>query len=449
MSYTYSDSAMMIATQVAYLNFDGSITNVGDLVESILTTYGVQDSDGSWTVKPNLSTAETEQFNTANNILTLTSNTGGTDEWKSWRVVDVCNDQNASGYYGMLIDTGDGNAIIGCRGSESTDVATGLKDWGEADLGLLDSTLTSQQAVAEAYMEELWRKYGDKYNSFSLTGHSLGGNLAMHMTITAPEEMRGSIERCLSYDGPGFSEEYIQAHRDEIERASGSIDHYTWSWVGSLLNSLPGVEDVIIEATDDPGEEGIWALLYRHATYNVIFNEDGTVREGEESVLATVTGPFSRWLDSVNLLELAISSPNLARAVIGIKLIALALNQFENIKNQCIELGRQVYYNYIVPQVSGDYEIHLAAVSDMAQEIATVESRLQAISADMETLRRNLKYTSATGAYYRSRLYVLRTGLENDLRKLRKMGEVADSAVAKYNSVDEQAASYFSVGASY
>ncbi len=448
MSYTYKDSAMMIATQVAYLDFDGSTTNVGDAVDSILATYGVQNSNGTWSPKPNLSAADRAQFDTANNILTLTNQTGGTDEWRDWNIVDVCNDQNDSGYYGLLIDTGDGNAIIGCRGSESTDLLTGIRDWGEADVGLLDSELTHQQEVAEAYMEELWRKYGDEYDSFSLTGHSLGGNLATHMTITAPEEMRDKIEHCISYDGPGFSEEYIAEHREQIERAKDKLDHYIWSWVGGLLNDLPGVENVIIDAHDDPNGEGIEAMLWRHATYNVEFDENGNIKPGDESILSKILGPLTRWLDSVDPEALKEDYPMLALIVTGVKLVATVLNKFHDIKDKCVELGKKVYYNYIAPQVSGDYEINMMAVSNMASEIAAVESRLQAISEDIESLRRNLKYTSSTGAYYRSNLYILRTGLESDLRKLKKMGEVANKAVSRYSSVDNQVASSFSVGVS-
>ena len=66
--------------------------------------------------------------------------------------------------------------MIANRGSESYDLEQLFKDWIVADIGLLNHALTTQQARATIYMQELWEKYGDQYDSFSVTGHSLGGN---------------------------------------------------------------------------------------------------------------------------------------------------------------------------------------------------------------------------------------------------------------------------------
>jgi len=122
-------------------------------------------------------------------------------------------------------------------------------------LGLLNSTLTPQQAVAERYVRKLYEKYGDEYTHFGMTGHSLGGNLAEHATITAPDYMRKKIDRCVNLDGPGFSEQYLLAHASDIQKSKGKIDHYQWSFVGTLLNTVPGTNYRTVEA-DMPDDKG-------------------------------------------------------------------------------------------------------------------------------------------------------------------------------------------------
>lgn len=79
----------------------------------------------------------------------------------------------------------------------------------------------------------------------------------------------------------------------------------------------------------------------------------------------------------------------------------------------------------------------------MAVAVSAAERRLQTISDEINDIRKNLKYWSATGAYYRSALATHRIGLENDLKKLKKMAEIADKAVLKYGNTDTRVQSSF------
>ena len=214
MSHVHSNPEMMLAAQIAYLDFQGDNNNIGKKVDNILNSYGEQDAKGNWKLKPEYEGIKgiEEEFGGAKNIIEVAESTGIGDQWRKWNVVDVDDDQANSGYYAMLIDTGDGNAIITNRGTE-LQLDKIYKDGVEADLGLLDSTSTKQQERAEKYMEKLYYKYGDKYDKFSVGGHSLGGNLATHMVITAPEGMIEKIDRCTSMDGPGFSDEYLEKYQ--------------------------------------------------------------------------------------------------------------------------------------------------------------------------------------------------------------------------------------------
>ena len=110
MSHVHSDPEMMLAAQIAYLDFTGKDRNVGEKVDNILSNYGVQDAKGNWTLKPEYEGNKKveQQFGSAKSIQKIAKSSGAGEDWRNWNVVDVCNDQNDSGYYGLMIDTGAG-----------------------------------------------------------------------------------------------------------------------------------------------------------------------------------------------------------------------------------------------------------------------------------------------------------------------------------------------------
>lgn len=69
------------------------------------------------------------------------------------------------------------------------------------------------------------------YENYATSGHSLGGNLSAHAGLTAPEEMRNKITQCYSFDGPGFSNEYIAEHQDEIEAFGTKLHIINGHWL--------------------------------------------------------------------------------------------------------------------------------------------------------------------------------------------------------------------------
>ena len=167
--------------------------------------------------------------------------TGDSHGYDNWRIVGVGDDQNASGMYGCMIDDGRGDAIIAFRGSEGDQI---LEDWGGADFGLLNNTETWQQAQAEEFTRRMYEEFGDQYDSYAFTGHSLGGNLAIDAAIDAPPGMRDRISQVVGLDSPGFSDEYWATHADGIREMEGRISHYQWSGVGAIYET-PGTERTV------------------------------------------------------------------------------------------------------------------------------------------------------------------------------------------------------------
>ncbi len=43
-----------------------------------------------------------------------------------------------------------------------------------------------------------------------------------------------------SLDGPGYSDEYLLTHALEIDNMASHVKQYQWSFIGNLLNQMPG-----------------------------------------------------------------------------------------------------------------------------------------------------------------------------------------------------------------
>ena len=197
-------------------------------------------------------------------------------KYADWKIIDIksLNDlsiDGSNGFYAVMIETGEGQAMVGFRGSESFETWQTEEDWFIADVGLLNSTETKEQQAAREYMAYLQNTYGSKYTEWYTTGHSLGGNLAEHAAITAPEDM--NIVHSWSLDGPGVSNEYLDYWSNEIAFRLDVLTHYQWSWVGGLLNRFEIDEfDQYIETED---YDDNFTLDYDNRWIKLKFDENG------------------------------------------------------------------------------------------------------------------------------------------------------------------------------
>ena len=85
--------------------------------------------------------------------------------------------------------------------------------------------------------EELCSRYGEAAYHLTVTGHSKGGNRAQYVTILTDQ-----VDRCLSYDGQGFSKEFIQKYSSIIEERKDIITSISsqYDYVNLLLTPIAG-----------------------------------------------------------------------------------------------------------------------------------------------------------------------------------------------------------------
>lgn len=464
---SYTDIELLIASQVAYLEnsqygsaMDMGAYSVQDVIEAIEAEYNAQVASGG-KVDPSLE-GDMGTVNCIRDILSK-NNTSG-DFLNDWHVVDVCDKNGTSGMYGCLIDTGDGNAVVGYRGSESEDFVTAVKDWGIADIGMLNDTLTAQQADAQMYMQKIQEQYGNRYNSFSATGHSLGGNLAEHATITAPEGM--NIERCVNFDGPGFSDNYARAHREDIARNGHLVDHYQWSWVGTLLFPLKGTNYKTIDSVI-PDDHGGMNRFFRHSPNNVRFDENGMVRPGNNSWFETFFGMLSKEIETALERQLAFLCPPLLAIMLlyeeGVipDLIQGAyrlIGDMGNFVMGCIDtvIDRlrtvaETVYSITAQAISffedmfgsgrsGEYEVATEVLRSVAEDLASIAATMNYIANDIQAIRSRIPFQSPGVSVLKAKIWRIGSRAESEAQKCRKLGDAAYECASIYSTADFAAA---------
>ena len=447
MSYRFSDAEMLIATQIAYLDAPGKNQTVGSIIDRIMNQYASKDASGNYCPKEGLGGKELAQFNTAKDLQGMI-NKYGAENCYNWKVVDYCDKNDSTGFYGCMIDDGKGNALLGYRGSESYDLVQKIKDWKDADLGLLNNELTRQQKDASDFTRKMYDKYGDRYDSYSFSGHSLGGNLAEHSSITAPEGMKGKIDHAISYDGPGFSEEYIKAHKKDIENAKDYIDQYQWSLVGALLFPIDGTFQTI-KAHDDPGEKGVKSMVWRHSTKNVEL-KDGQVQGDEQREFEKNIGDLSKKLDKngmPGLWVLSVLTPGIPTIIYSViksnEVIGKIRNILDMTERELHDLWSkwtkeiQNYYDKIVyAGVSGEFYVNKSSLNSMAATLESASGKIKRISGEIEQIRKSLNYASISGNYYRANLFSLNSRIYRSADNMAKCGRTAAEATTIYSKGD-------------
>ena len=192
-------------------------------------------------------------------------------------IVSKCinhNDTNESGLVTFAIESRNNvnnEVIICCRGSDGMnlnpfDDENTLNDWLNSDVALAWDTQTQQQKELEEFMRGF-----EKYDSIYLTGHSLGGNLAMYGAVSFP--YTDKIAGVYSFDGPGFNPTFIAQHIEIIEKLNDRI--YNFQNEHDLVSSsLISIGHVIVIASAIKSDN----VLTNHNRWSLSVNSDGTLK---------------------------------------------------------------------------------------------------------------------------------------------------------------------------
>lgn len=131
---------------------------------------------------------------------------------------------------------------------------TGGDEWADNVEGL-DEADTERQKAALDFIENL-----DSEN-ITVVGHSKGGNKAQYVAITSDK-----VKYCVSMDGQGFSQEFLDKYWAEIERNANKIKSYSVSndYVNILMFPIPGVDPIYCQGGNEPGLKNHSASSFFH-----------------------------------------------------------------------------------------------------------------------------------------------------------------------------------------
>ena len=126
------------------------------------------------------------------------------------------------------------HAVVVFRGTSGKD------EWIDNAIGLGVSD-TERQKAALDYIENL------PYDSITVAGHSKGGNKAQYVTVLSDK-----VDRCISMDGQGFSQEFIDKYYAEIQKKGHCIKNYylEGDFVSILMFPVPGSDQICIDGDD-------------------------------------------------------------------------------------------------------------------------------------------------------------------------------------------------------
>ena len=129
-------------------------------------------------------------------------------------------------------------------GNEWRDNFQGGMETGEAD----GVSTKEQKACLDWYQSEEIQDILNDCDHISVTGHSKGGNKAKYITA-----LDDSVDECVSFDGQGFSDEFMTEYSDEISRNQHKVTNYSNKddYVNILLNDFG--DQKYVEGSDVDG----------------------------------------------------------------------------------------------------------------------------------------------------------------------------------------------------
>lgn len=284
MSRTYTDKELVMATQLAYCNFRKEIVEEaremanGDCptLQAIFSVFQRENPGRLYEIfynyKYSTSPDGDELLMKQDTESWIDDIISGRSEYAQWRLADVHDMNSENGLYAVTLLTEEGEAIVAFRGSESennygTDPIQIRFDWLEADLGIASGDITTQEFYAALYLNTVLND--SRYRSITVTGHSLGGDLALVSTVfNCNNENIDKIQRSVSFDGPGHPPAFFEKYNQQIAMVKDKLVHYHWSLVGAIFQSLA---NEYISIDSDKFESLIW----KHSTASLSFSDAG------------------------------------------------------------------------------------------------------------------------------------------------------------------------------
>lgn len=362
------------------------------------------------------------------------------DETLCSMVVDSCIDKEIRGVCFYNPET-NGDAVIAYRGTGPAYAA-----WDDnCQGGYLSDTDMQKEALAFA------QDCAQRYDDITVTGHSKGGNMAQYVTVLMGDE----IDRCVSFDGQGFGDEFLEKYAVEIEanrHKIRSVNAYN-DYVNILLTPIAG-ETVYLNNNKFalPGGHYIYEL-YRHKDNKL--NDKGeyissaeqagyikVIKEALDFVVRTMDDLDNSTLEFIvysfvgMLLGAGFSSEaDLINANIfdWIKIIGEFLENLDDYIEDYIENKRENRYSSI------HLVIDTNALRDYGIALNNAATEIEALHSRVKRLQREMASNIISGVAIGLPLQAVLAQLDSEAGKLEKLAAVLSSCAEQYDTAETKA----------
>ena len=196
------------------------------------------------------------------------------------QLMDTHKEPEGGGVSAVFVEPGSNEAAVVFCG-------TAAGEWKDNFIG--GGPTDAADGVSAPYQENALEWYESLdlsgYDMVTVSGHSKGGNKAKYITL-----MDDSVDRCLSFDGQGFSDEFMAEYADAISMRQHKIENHNVDndYVNLLLNDVG--ESHFYQGHDT----GLNPLEFHCPNTFFKFGEDGGVSlvPGERSAIMAVTDEF-------------------------------------------------------------------------------------------------------------------------------------------------------------
>lgn len=280
MTATVTEVDKAILSELVYLNIknntdlnksllSGTLT-VGELVNTYKNAFesSFKEVEGQFKTK--------EQFEAFKHAIESLSQ--DSSKYYHWKISHIDDDNATTGFVAYTFEPEPGQAVFAFRGSEDIAKKEFRNDW-KNNASTSYEAESVQQYKARLYMES----QAKRYNNITVTGHSLGGNLALYATLTATSEIQQKIANCSTFNAPGFNKEFTITYQHSIQHMRGKIQEFQnrYDSVSSLFYNP--TKPIIIETSAQKGTLPDLFNMDHHALKHLV-NDNGTfIRDSVQS----------------------------------------------------------------------------------------------------------------------------------------------------------------------
>ena len=146
---------------------------------------------------------------------------------------DKFENNSGGGYSAVLVNKDTKDAVVCFAGTNTHEWKDNFVGGGATD-GKDGVSTKIQERALEWYKEQYAKNDLDQYN-VTVTGHSKGGNKAKYITL-----MDDSVDNCVSFNGQGFSDEFVDEYSANIAMNQHKIHNHNIDndYVNLLLNDV-------------------------------------------------------------------------------------------------------------------------------------------------------------------------------------------------------------------